>query len=585
MRKTIEENRIYSDFEGGRLWAVVKKTAKTITVQDVRTNCGANVLGDKKKILKLSEVEGIEVAKQKNITLFADCRNVYGVKIQFEKFEEFEKEIFGGEDTAEEMTTENEKTEADEMKKAENKTNKGDYELICYSSAIYDKEYFDGLKDEKDETETAETETETTTAAEEETATAETTTETATAEPTATAETAETTTENATETTTAETEEPPTIEEIAAEIKATCGDDRLKIWEEVTAWAESGKTNAAKLEIAELLFESLGFLEKGEKLHTFSHWKNSGYSVKKGEKTFLRLNIWKSYEKKTDKNENGEEEKETKFILKNSCFFASHQVEKSGYFVKKDGETETAAAFKATTAAKMETAATATAEAVTAEEKEKAAKITEIKAATETTGKGLDLRGYCRINGHHITFARRNGYTESGNRSKDVKKSTWSITCPTLSNPWAVYVYTPYSVYNANVYSYTLANSKIYNYNYQQRIEPQTAAADDSIYNLIYTMLEYSEKPENNKKKYKFENEKAKGYFLTEYAKHKTAKETAEKAAAEIAEYLNGGSLPEAVKSTLEIQLKAEKETAEKEGKQFAALCEVFENCGEKPQK
>lgn len=66
-------------------------------------------------------------------------------------------------------------------------------------------------------------------------------------------------------------------------------------------------------------------------LHTFAEWKRLGFTVKKGEKARLKVDIWKKSNKKiTAENEKGEEiEADTgRFYKKLSHFFTFDQVEK-----------------------------------------------------------------------------------------------------------------------------------------------------------------------------------------------------------------------------------------------------------------
>lgn len=69
-----------------------------------------------------------------------------------------------------------------------------------------------------------------------------------------------------------------------------------------------------------------GIIKPDEEIHTFQGWKDRGYMVKRGEHAITRLTIWK-YAGKKDKE--SEEEKDGHCFLKNSCFFATSQVEKA----------------------------------------------------------------------------------------------------------------------------------------------------------------------------------------------------------------------------------------------------------------
>ena len=72
-----------------------------------------------------------------------------------------------------------------------------------------------------------------------------------------------------------------------------------------------------------------GLIQPGEEIHTFAKWKEKGYSIKAGEKAIKRFSIWKCiYKTRTD--EAGNETEQKKMFLKESCFFASHQVIRNG---------------------------------------------------------------------------------------------------------------------------------------------------------------------------------------------------------------------------------------------------------------
>jgi hypothetical protein len=77
------------------------------------------------------------------------------------------------------------------------------------------------------------------------------------------------------------------------------------------------------------------FKYDGTNLNTFQAWKRAGYSVKKGEKAFTKVDLWtmklvneKDEEGKLVKDENGKPKKEKKFYLKASALFTADQVEK-----------------------------------------------------------------------------------------------------------------------------------------------------------------------------------------------------------------------------------------------------------------
>lgn len=68
-------------------------------------------------------------------------------------------------------------------------------------------------------------------------------------------------------------------------------------------------------------------LELPEEIHTFSAWKELGYSVKKGEKAIAKFPIWKHTSRKVE-NEKGEEEEKSNMFMKVAAFFKYSQVEK-----------------------------------------------------------------------------------------------------------------------------------------------------------------------------------------------------------------------------------------------------------------
>lgn len=71
---------------------------------------------------------------------------------------------------------------------------------------------------------------------------------------------------------------------------------------------------------------SINGIEMPEPIHTFNGWKERGYKVKKGEKSFIKLPIWK-HTTKTVKVDDKEEERSAMFV-KTSAFFTLSQVEK-----------------------------------------------------------------------------------------------------------------------------------------------------------------------------------------------------------------------------------------------------------------
>ena len=64
-----------------------------------------------------------------------------------------------------------------------------------------------------------------------------------------------------------------------------------------------------------------------ETIHTYAHWRQIGYQVKKNEKTFCKIRIWKQA---TKEQENAEGTiTETQYIFtKIANFFSEYQVKK-----------------------------------------------------------------------------------------------------------------------------------------------------------------------------------------------------------------------------------------------------------------
>lgn len=83
------------------------------------------------------------------------------------------------------------------------------------------------------------------------------------------------------------------------------------------------------LATAELVAEGKLKLDGGipEEIHTFEGWKSKGYGVRKGEKSDIRITIWKHGTKKT-KDKDGNVTASESIFLKESAFFRRSQVDK-----------------------------------------------------------------------------------------------------------------------------------------------------------------------------------------------------------------------------------------------------------------
>jgi hypothetical protein len=100
---------------------------------------------------------------------------------------------------------------------------------------------------------------------------------------------------------------------------------------------------ATNYEMIEELAMMVGYEFDGTNLKTFAEWKKEGYSVIKGEKACMKLDLWKPFTAKVKDEETGEYEKdengniktETRFKLVPSCLFSIEQVEEKGKKVEK----------------------------------------------------------------------------------------------------------------------------------------------------------------------------------------------------------------------------------------------------------
>jgi len=100
---------------------------------------------------------------------------------------------------------------------------------------------------------------------------------------------------------------------------------------------------ATNYEMIEELAMMVGYEFDGTNLKTFAEWKKEGYSVRKGEKACMKLELWKPFTAKVKNEETGEYEKdekgniktETRFKLVPSSLFSIEQVDKKGEPVQK----------------------------------------------------------------------------------------------------------------------------------------------------------------------------------------------------------------------------------------------------------
>ena len=89
-------------------------------------------------------------------------------------------------------------------------------------------------------------------------------------------------------------------------------------------------TNAQIISLATAEFVEKGTLKLvdgiPEEIHTFEAWKERGFGVRKGEKSDIKITIWKHRTKKV-KEKDGEETENSAMFLKESAFFRRSQVD------------------------------------------------------------------------------------------------------------------------------------------------------------------------------------------------------------------------------------------------------------------
>lgn len=69
-------------------------------------------------------------------------------------------------------------------------------------------------------------------------------------------------------------------------------------------------------------------LEIPEAIHTFNGWKERGFVVRKGEKSDIRITIWKQGKGKKKVEDGEDEQPKSRLFMKTSAFFKRSQVEK-----------------------------------------------------------------------------------------------------------------------------------------------------------------------------------------------------------------------------------------------------------------
>lgn len=70
-------------------------------------------------------------------------------------------------------------------------------------------------------------------------------------------------------------------------------------------------------------------LEIPETIHTYAKWKELGFQVRRGEKSEIKITIWKYRGKKKQDEESGEEVEMGKCFMKTAAFFTAAQVDRA----------------------------------------------------------------------------------------------------------------------------------------------------------------------------------------------------------------------------------------------------------------
>jgi hypothetical protein len=86
-------------------------------------------------------------------------------------------------------------------------------------------------------------------------------------------------------------------------------------------------TNAELIENATIALMMEGKIGKGEEIHTYAHWKELGYQVKKGEKAVAKFQVWKPSKRKPVEGEPERKDARPRMFKKMAAFFSTTQVE------------------------------------------------------------------------------------------------------------------------------------------------------------------------------------------------------------------------------------------------------------------
>lgn len=92
---------------------------------------------------------------------------------------------------------------------------------------------------------------------------------------------------------------------------------------------------ATNFQMISEMADMIGYEYDGENLKTFAEWEKEGMIVKKGQKAFMVVDLWRPFKKKIQEEgkpvidpETGEQKEEKRFTLKTCHLFTPDQVEK-----------------------------------------------------------------------------------------------------------------------------------------------------------------------------------------------------------------------------------------------------------------
>lgn len=91
---------------------------------------------------------------------------------------------------------------------------------------------------------------------------------------------------------------------------------------------EAGKIKSTGRMIEVVTAEGIKMFPEAEPIHTYQHWKELGYQVRKGEKAVADFSVWKYTSKAKDEPEEEAQEKGYCF-MKKAFWFSASQVDRA----------------------------------------------------------------------------------------------------------------------------------------------------------------------------------------------------------------------------------------------------------------